>query len=88
MCIVCGVCVCGIYEVCGCMWCVYVICMVCLYICGVCVCVCVCVLQIGMKWTVQVKGKTSKKEQGRQQRMIVDQVNMNPGQRHAWIKVT
>ena len=45
-------------------------------------------LHMGMKWTVQVKGKTSRKEQGRQQRMIVDQVNMNPGQRHAWIKVT
>ena len=25
--IVCGECVCGVYEVCGCMWCVYVVCM-------------------------------------------------------------
>ena len=45
-------------------------------------------LHMGMKWTVQVKGKTSRKEQERQQRMMVDQVNMNPGQRHSWIKVT
>ena len=42
MCIVCGVCVCGIYEVCGCMWCVYVICMVCVWY--LCMCECICAL--------------------------------------------